>query len=109
MEGIWGSARPAAMPQSLATWPRRIVAIWSQDCVRRFFAGTTYPQGGFRPIQSRDQSETRIKVVRREQEDEDLIGSAMRRAYRVQSRMPEKFEELLRRLAQKEGSAPDDR
>jgi uncharacterized protein YbaR (Trm112 family) len=47
--------------------------------------------------------------VRREQEDEDLIGSAMRRAYRVQSRMPETFEELLRRLAQKERTAPDDR
>jgi hypothetical protein len=43
------------------------------------------------------------------QDDEDLIGSAIRRAYRVQSRMPEHFEELLRRIARKEATAPEQR
>jgi hypothetical protein len=37
------------------------------------------------------------------------MGDAIRRAYRVQSRMPERFEELLRRLAEKEADAPDAR
>ena len=45
----------------------------------------------------------------RKQEDEDLIGSAIRRAYHVQSRMPERFEELLRRMAHEEATAPEER
>jgi hypothetical protein len=47
--------------------------------------------------------------VRRDEEDEDLIGRAIRRAYRIPSRLPARFEELLRRLAQKEDAAPEDR
>jgi hypothetical protein len=47
--------------------------------------------------------------VRRQQESEDLIAEAIRRAFRVQSRMPEHFHDLLRRLAQKEESAPESR
>jgi hypothetical protein len=48
--------------------------------------------------------------VRLEQhDDEDLMGDAIRRAYRVQSRMPERFEQLLRRLADKEAEAPEAR
>jgi uncharacterized protein YbaR (Trm112 family) len=48
-------------------------------------------------------------VVRQEQDTEDLIAEAIRRAYRVQNRTPERFEELLRRLAQKEAVAPEAR
>jgi hypothetical protein len=47
--------------------------------------------------------------VLRKQEDEDPIGGAIRRAYRVQSRLPEQFEELLRRLAREEATAPEER
>jgi hypothetical protein len=47
--------------------------------------------------------------VRREQESEDLIAEAIRRAFRVQSRMPEHFHDLLRRLVQKEDTAPGSR
>jgi hypothetical protein len=47
--------------------------------------------------------------VRQEQEDRDPIGTAIRRAYRVPSRMPEQFEELLRRIAQREATAPEER
>ncbi|MCU0854319.1 MAG: hypothetical protein MUF63_05275 [Rhodobacteraceae bacterium] len=50
-----------------------------------------------------------MTVVQNEQDRDDLIGEAIRRAFRVQSRMPEHFHELLRRLAQKEDTAPESR
>jgi hypothetical protein len=59
------------------------------------------------PVQ--DHRATRTTAVRREQESEDLIAEAIRRAFRVKSRMPEHFNELLRRLAQKEDTAPESR
>jgi hypothetical protein len=103
MAGIWGSARPATMA--------RVDCGAAPDCCRYV---TTLCAGEsarnkrstrrLQAIQSEDPS------VGREQEEEDLIGSAIRKAYRVQSRMPEKFAELLRRLAQKEEqTAADDR
>jgi uncharacterized protein YbaR (Trm112 family) len=45
--------------------------------------------------------------VRHEQHTEDLIGEAMRRAYRIPSRVPEHFQDLLRRLSDKEGQEPE--
>lgn len=47
--------------------------------------------------------------MRQDQESEDLIGEAIRRAFKVQSRMPEQFQELLRRLARTEENAPEGR
>lgn len=47
--------------------------------------------------------------MRQQQETEDLIGEAIRRAYRVQNRAPERFDELLRRLAEQESTARGDR
>ncbi len=49
------------------------------------------------------------RLVRQEQDSEDLIGEAMRRAFRVQSRIPEHFQDLLRRLSDKEGEEPEPR
>jgi hypothetical protein len=48
-------------------------------------------------------------TVRQDQEDEDLIGAALRRAYKVQKRTDERFDDLLRRLAHKEASTPSER
>jgi uncharacterized protein YbaR (Trm112 family) len=50
-----------------------------------------------------------MTVVRHEQEEQDLMAEAIRRAFRVQSRVPERFQELLRRLAEKEETAPESR
>lgn len=47
--------------------------------------------------------------MRDEHKEEDLIGTALRRAYQVPKRTDEKFDELLRRLAEKEASRPDER
>ncbi len=47
--------------------------------------------------------------VQHEQDSEDLIGQALRRAYLVQKRTDEKFEDLLRRLAKKEASTRHER
>jgi hypothetical protein len=47
--------------------------------------------------------------VQHEQDSEDLIGQALRRAFRIHKRTDEKFEDLLRRLAKKEASARHER
>jgi hypothetical protein len=47
--------------------------------------------------------------VRQEQDKEDLIGAALRRVYRIQPRTDERFDDLIRRVARKEQSAPQER
>ena len=70
--------------------------------------------GGFLPEQAmpalvQTHRATRNTAVGQQHEREDLMAEAIRRAFRVQSRMPEHFHELLRRLAQKEDTASERR
>jgi hypothetical protein len=50
-----------------------------------------------------------VRQVQQEEQEVDLIAEALRRAFRVQSHMPDPFEELLRRLAEKDERAPRER
>jgi hypothetical protein len=51
----------------------------------------------------------RKSTVRQEQDSEDLIGAALRRTYRAHQRTDERFDDLLRRLSEKEDSTPEER
>jgi hypothetical protein len=102
MGSIWGSGPVGAMGAGRIPWMVAVAGL-SQDCVAKDSFGTSSPACGS------EASSKRITVVRQDQESEDLIGEAIRRAFKVQSRMPEQFQELLRRLARTEETAPEGR